>query len=222
MGITLIPSEGSTVEVSKDGTTFSDIPWIGDIAGSGGEAPESDIPTLTAIGKITGAPRVSSISISVLSYVPNLPVWDTLHDAYANRTPLTFRIRTKEIEQHTASGAGNTAAIAATTGIVTFAGDKPDFTSNQYEIGLALLVGGKRYTISAISSTGVLTVSPAPAAAVTATISWKIIIPRLQLGDPFLGNVRSMGNFNIPAEGVMNTNLEITPRNLLAHWKVVN
>ncbi|MYH25521.1 MAG: hypothetical protein F4156_09860 [Holophagales bacterium] len=218
-GLTLITAENATLEYSKDGTRFVKLPFEGDISASGGEAPENDVVTFSRIGKVVGHPRVPSLSVAIPSYVPNLVAWTDILDALTKRTPLTWRLTTAEAEFFTASGAGNTVAIA-TTGAVTFAGTKPDFMSDEFAEGMAIRVGTAKYTIDAISDAGAVTVRPAPTTTVPAATEYRIINPSLRLG-PFTASVRSAGNFELAAEGNLSTTLELTPRAQLPAWVIV-
>ena len=217
-GMTVIAGVNSTLEASKDGSTFFNLPFTGDITASGGDAPETDIPAYDSIGKVTGHPRVPSLSVAMASYVPNLDIWDTIYAAAADGDLITWRIRTSKRELHAPAGAGNTIGIAA-TGVVTFAGtDRPDFTTKRFNVGLVIEVGSGKYTVDSISSTGVVTVRPAPATAVAAASGYKIVVPSLEL--EFSGTVRSQGNFELPAEGNLATTLEITPQSQLPKWTI--
>ena len=221
-GLTLITSESATLEYSGDGSTFHEVPFIGDISASGGEAPETDVVTFKRIGKLIGKLRVPSLSIAVPSYAPNHATWQAIVNAAKAQTPLSWRVTTKEEEFYEASGAGNTVAIAI-TGIAAFAGTKPDFTSENYAEGMVIEAGagkGNKYVIDTISSAGVVTVKPAPDPVVTAKTDYKIINPSLRLG-PFVASVRSAGNFELATEGNLTTTLELTPRAQLPNWVIV-
>ena len=218
-GVVITNSNDATLEFSSDGSTYVVLPYIGDISASGGEAPESDVVTFQGVGKITGHLRVPSISIAIPSYVPNLAAWTDLQDAAQDGDAVNWRITTKEDPFYTASGATNTAAIAI-TGVVTFVGNTPDFTAPDYDAGLVIEVGSNKYTIDSITSAGVVTVKPAPSTAVAATQSWEILNPSRRLG-PFIATIRSVGNFDLPAEGALSTTLELTPRAALSGWTIV-
>ena len=221
-GLTLITSENAKLEYSKDGgTTFIQLPFEGDISASGGEAPENDVVTFGRIGKVVGHPRVPSLSVTIPSYVPNLAAWADIRDATVERTLLLWRLTTAESELYKASGSGNTAAIAD-TGIITFAGTKPDFTTNEFAEGMVVEIGTAKakYTIDQISSAGVVTVKPAPDSAIAATASYRVLNPSLRLG-PFSASVRSAGNFELAAEGNLSSTLELTPRAQLPAWVIV-
>ena len=94
-GITLAESNFATLEFSADGSTFTGLPFIGDISASGGEAPESDVVTFSGVGKVAGHPRVPSLSVTVPSYVPQHASWTAIRNALINRTSLTWRVTTK-------------------------------------------------------------------------------------------------------------------------------
>ncbi|WP_425154708.1 hypothetical protein [Candidatus Palauibacter sp.] len=215
-GITLATSENAELHFSGDGATFLELPFVGGISASGGEAPETDVVGFKGSAKLVGRPRIPSLSVEVVSYAPQLDVWRTITDAARARTPLWWRITTFEESLLPASG-GNTAAID-TAGAVTFAGLMPDFTSDEYAEGLVIELGGAKYVVDAISASGVVTVQPAPESDVSAS-AYEIINPSLRLG-PFVAHVRSAGNFDLPAEGNLTSALELSPRAQLPHWAV--
>ena len=218
-GLTLITSENAKLEYSKDGVTFLSLPFEGDISASGGEAPENDVVTFSRIGKVVGHPRVPSLSVTIPSYVPNLAAWADIRDALLKRTPLTWRLTTAESELYKASGAGNTVAIAD-TGVVTFAGVKPDFTTETYAEGMVIAVGNGKHTIDEIAEDGAIMVKPVPEAAIAAAEDYRVVNPSLRLG-PFIASVRSAGNFELAAESNLTTTLELTPRAQLPAWEIV-
>ena len=218
MGITIVAGENSRLELSEDGTTFVKLPYVGNITSAGGEAPETDVVTYEEVGKIVGKRRLPTISIVIPSYVPNLDVWDTIEDAADEKKILSWRMTTQVEEFFVASGAANTVAIA-TTGVVTFAGDAPDFTGDDFAPGMVVEVGAAKYTIDSITSAGVVTVKPAPAAAVAATMGYKITNPSRRKG-PFKAGIRSGDTFELPAEGQLQRTLELTPRARLPKWSL--
>ena len=195
------------------------MPGVESVSLSGGEAPENDVVTFQGVAKVVGHPRVPSVQAQVSAYNPQHSAWREIATASRDRKALTWRFTTQEDAFYTASGAGNTAAIAA-TGVVTFAGTKPDFKSGQFGPGMSLKIGPDKYVIDAISDTGVVTVKPAPPAAVAAKQDYKIVNPALRLG-PFIASVRSVGNIEMAAEGQLTTTLDLAPRSLLPDWGIV-
>ena len=225
MALVLIPGDNAIVEFSEDGSTFKEVSNTSSISTSGGEAPESDIVTFGAVGKITGRPRVPTCTIALSAYLPHLPEWATLTTARNTKKALQWRFRTvrEEIFASAPAVAGDTVAIAD-TGVLTFAGDDlPDFSNEDlYGVGMVLESGGESYVIITIDNSGAapeVTVWPAPANDIAAAADYEIVVPALQLG-PFVGTIRASGNFELAPEAALSSSLELGLRAQLPPWKV--
>ena len=221
IGVTAIGSEFATLEYSSDsGATWHQLPGIQGYTESGGEAPERDVVTFAGVAKKSGHPRVPSIEVSA-AYSPVHAAWKAIRKASIDGTLLQFRFTTKKKPQFTAIGAANTVAIAY-TGVVTFAGTmKPDVAGGLIGLGQVIEIGSDAYVIDSISdaATPVVTVKPAPATAVTATASYKIVLPSLRRR--FSATVRLAGNVSLESEGDMSTTLTLAPRVQLSEWSIV-
>ena len=220
-GISRIQGNGLTVEISATGVApFTILPFLGDISISGGEAPTSEIVTFQGIGRVTGEPRVQSVSIVVPSYIPTLGVWNTINTAADNGSDLTFRFTTQEqTPVFAANSTGNTVSIA-TSGVVSFAGSsQPDLTLARFQPGQVISTSGADYQIEIISDAGVATVTTPPTTAVSAAQNYSIKNPARRL--EFVGQVATSGNLTLPAEGVMNTTITINPNDRLPAWTLV-
>ncbi|WP_425154850.1 hypothetical protein [Candidatus Palauibacter sp.] len=218
--VVLVEGTDAKLEVSNDGgTIFHDVPFAGSITYSGSEAPTFEVAPFEGVGQGVGKPRIGSIEVGVLSYVPELGVYGILEDAFDDGSILTFRITTKE-EQLDPEVTGDTIAIA-TSGLVTFAGTRdPNFTGDEYGRGLVLETqAGAKYRVDAVSAAGAVTVAPKPSAAVAAT-RYSILNPSRRVG-PFRGKVSALRNFELPAGGAMSSGLTIIPRARLPRWVVV-
>ena len=136
---------------------------------------------------------------------------------------MNVRITTRERLLAT-SGMGNTAAITA-AGLVTLSptviaspGHSIDWRSDLYGVGLGIKSGSAVYTVDTISAAGVLTVDPAPAAAVAAAV-YSAVGPSLRLG-PILARIVGLASFSMPAEGALNKSVTIQPLGQLPDWSV--
>ena len=216
--INVIPGLQGQLEYSIDGTTFSVIPGIENISLSGGEAPEADVVTFEGVAKVVGHPRVPTIQATVSAYNPQHSTWRAINLAGRNRAVLTWRFTSKEESFFTATGAGNTVAIAV-TGVVTFAGDAPDFASGRFAPGMTIAVGGASYVIDVITAAGAVTVKPVPVSAVAAAMGYKINNPALRLG-PLIAT-GSVTGAEMSSEGQLTATLNLAPRAQLPDWAIV-
>ena len=223
-GLTIVSAINSTLEFSTDGgTTWRELPFAGDIEASGGEAPTSEIATFKRVGTTVGHDRVPSLEVTVPSYIPNHSSWRNLVTEGKAGNPVNVRITTRERLLAT-SGMGNTAAITA-AGLVTLSptviaspGHSIDWRSDLYGVGLGIKYPAAVYTVDTISAVGVLTVDPAPAAAVAAAV-YSAVGPSLRLG-PILARIVGLASFSMPAEGALNKSVTIQPLGQLPDWSV--
>jgi len=219
-----INADNSVLEASNDGgTTWAEIPFIGDISASPGSTPENDIIAFSGVGKVRGKPRVPSLSVTVPAYVPVIPVWDTLRTAGQASNFILFRLTTAERLIASGSDGKSEIAITSSSGVVTASGtDKIDFDDDEYNVGLVIKDTGnsKNYVLASFDSNDAPVVDPKPATNLAATHEFKIVIPSLRIqfnGQPSDPNE----NFAMPAEGALNTNFDITLRSVLPNWAIV-
>ncbi len=221
-GLTVHGSEFVKVEyASISEATWKELPGVNSYSETGGEAPERDIVAFSGVAKRSGLPRVPSVEINAV-YQPSHAAWRAMREAAAAGTLFRFRVTTKEEERFAINKALHTVAIPA-TGVVSFAGaDKPDFTTGEYGVGMAIKVGGKKHVIDSISDAAppVVKVAPAPGTPVGAAIDYKIVLPSLRRG-PFSATVRIVGNVSLESEGDMTTTLTLAPRAQLPEWEIV-
>ena len=144
-------SDGS-FEYLLSGSNYENIPFVGNISASGGEAPESEVPAIEGVGVAIGKLRLKTMAVELASYVPIMPQFSTLRQRAEAGTIIKFRIKTQKYVIYTSVGAAETVAIAAETvaiaadGVVTFvaptSGHKPDFGGEEYGKGMVIAVGG--------------------------------------------------------------------------------
>lgn len=220
-----VNADNSTLEASTDGgATWSEVPYIGDVAASPGSTPENDIVTFKQVGKVRGKNRVPSLSVTIPSYVPNLPVWGDIADKADSSDLVKFRITTVQRQIHQTSDADAAAeADIANTGVLALGNDSDlDLESHEYNIGLVFLDDDNdaAYTIAELTDAGVATLSPAPNTAVADIANYQVVIPALRITfDAQPSNPDD--NFNLPSEGVLNTTLDLTLRTKLPRWAIV-
>lgn len=217
-----VQTESGRVEIMSSGS-WVDIPGVSGISESGGDATTREINTFQNTIQHTSNVKPPTISISIAGYVPTLPIYKTIDDAKRGNRPLTFRYTFAEQEIRPSSGNGNTAAIAQTTGAVTFAGDTPDFTVEELGRGMALKIGNRSFVITTISENGAVTVVDgatlvAPTAQVAAS-PFSVVIPS-QRRPAFSARIMTFANLDGASEGDLNTTLDIAPLAVLPDWEI--
>lgn len=196
--------------IETDGTEHT-LPSVTAYVESGGERSVSEEQTFSGPATTAEAPGKPSIQIDGL-YAPHVNGWKVLSQAFNDGTNVRIRLKTEELEVFSTSAQGDTAAIA-TTGVVTFAGNKPDFSSDEYGTGHALKIGTKYYVIQSIvkgSGANSYTVTvDAPATAVTAA-NYSIVVPSLIRG-PFACQVTLSDRFDLSVGQSMRGSATLTP-----------
>lgn len=177
----VISSEQALLEISEDGNTWLEIPGSSSWSMSGGDPETRQTIMFRGTRQKAGAAQAGTIDCEFASYLPHHPAVQDLQEAFALSKKIRMRLTTEE-DEILDSGAGNTCAIAAATGICTFAGSpaNADFAGDDYGPGHVIEIAGNPYTIISISDAGVVTVTK-PAANVGAAV-YKILVPSLRLG----------------------------------------
>jgi len=218
-----VQTENGRVEILSDGS-WIDIPGVSSISESGGDAPTRTVATFQNTIQHTGNVQPPSISIAIAGYVPVHPTYKLIDDAKKANNPLTFRYTFGEVEVR--PQAQNTmAAIAQTTGVVTFSGtgEHPDFTTEELGRGMALKIGNRYFVIQSISATGAVTVVDgatleAPSAQVAAA-GYSVVIPPVRR-PAFSARIMVMGNLEAGSESDLSTTLDLAPLAILPDWEI--
>ena len=168
--LALLDSGIVTAEFSEDGgSSWVEIPGVTNYSVTRNAAQQRDV---TAFGNRTralaGASGTRTMTLEGIR-PPRDPSWNRLEALADQRTIVPqFRIRGQERIVLAQTAAGNTAAIATGTGLVTLAGTPTSFDDDEVAPGMSIKIGTELYDIESVSAAGVATVSPAPGANVTA------------------------------------------------------
>ena len=173
-------------------------------------------------------------TFNISSFLPHTRFAQDMWDSRLNGTSLRFRLTTPERNIFGPSAAGNTAAVAQNTGVVTLTGNAhADFgEDDRIAVGSALKIANKYFTIDSIKvdSSGdldgndaLVVIDPgtykAPAAAQAAAV-YSVVTPSLRA--QFSGEVKNFGAGTGGRDGAPETALIITPtKPLIKIWKAV-
>lgn len=210
----------STLEVSSNGSDYYEIPGISAIRIDKPEAASTTYRALEGVLTELSEADIGNITIDVISYLPGTESWDIVDTASRDNTSLNWRITTSgETLLATTTGADK-AEIAAATGAVTFAGDKPDFSNNKFLVGHAIKIGTDYHVISSIDITGNVTSVKVkrPSAAVASAV-YSIVMPKYRWS--WVGRVATAGGVSITENAPMASTLTITPNTQLAKPSIV-
>ena len=220
-GLVPFPSENAKLEY-QEGADWIRVPGVGSYRETGGEAPTRDVVGFEATSTLTGRRRVPTIECDVASYLPHHAAWKKIRAQSDAQKSLTWRLVIPEDTVFTGDGTA-TAAIAAATGIVTFAaagGSLPTFTNPEYAPGLGLVVAGTLYVIDDVdATTGVFTVRKPPND-VAASAAWSIIRPALRRG-PFAAKVANTDRSQLGSESNLLSVLRLQPAAELPEWEAL-
>ena len=221
---------GRRVNVSynypKQGSVYYEIPGIANFSIGQGEAASDTISAFEGSFTILGEAPIGDVNFSVVSYLPNHRAWADIEAAFAAGDPLNWRILTPERTVLAQTASGLTAAIAQTTGIVTFAGDIVPILGATVQRGMSLVVGGTKYSIRSINintagtalETGGFVVDPPPASAVAAGV-YSFLMPSLRWA--FNGGIKQTGSVEGGVETAIGSTLVVTPTSRISLPTVV-
>ena len=210
---------------------YTPIPGVQDESYTPADATTTELTSHDGRSQTTGAPGPGTLSLTVLSNWLH-DTFDELRTAHEDQTSRKFdRILKGDGVLFTATGSGNSVAVAANTGVCTFAGtDTPDFNGDEFKVGQAIMIGtGKYYIIRSITDAGVVTVrklhtvsgsGPTQtvavtnnAAAVAATEGYVILHPDVRYG-PFTAKVTSVSE-STPASDAVTGTVTLAPSQII-------
>lgn len=234
-----ITTEDAVIEVqATTGTNpqWMIVPGTSGVSESGGDAPTRETRTFAAVFTHTGNASPPSISISMNAFVPIHPTIRTIVNAHHNNDFLNVRYTLAGRVVHQSAGATNTAAVAQTTGVVTFvAGSVADpitnvaFTREDVGPGMTLKIGNNHYVIASISDTGeVRVVGPAngmnpvftPPSAQVAAAPFTVEQPSIRRPG-FSCRIMNVGNIDAQVDSDVVSTVEIQPVSVLPQWEIV-
>jgi len=218
------PTENARVEILEGGTSaWKTIPGVASISESGTEAPSREQVSFGGKVQITGLPAPPTIEFSIAGYAALHDTDRILHEALTEQKTISIRYRFPGQVYRSVTGANNTIAVAATTGVVTLAGDSGiDLTDDEFGPGLAFKVAdngndGDYRIIQSISETGVATVTPTTVLAAKPDYSLELA-PVYR--PAFVAKVSMWGDTDASSESQLATTLSVKPLAILPRMKV--
>ena len=183
--VVVYDTTGTRVEFSLDGATWQLIPGAMEWGSGGGDAPVTPSSNFLQSQQSVGRITPPTITIPIDPLVSIHPAFKRLATERAAGRAVWFRYTTPQ-EELLAVAAARLAAVAITTGAVTFSGtesedtQKERWTQDDFSLGLALRIGNALYPVDTISDDGDLVVvtadGEAPTQAVAAT-QYSIVRP---------------------------------------------
>lgn len=214
-----------TVEYSKNGTEWNEIPGLSNFNIAEGEAPSDTTAAFEGSFSTLGEAPIGDVTFTVVSYLPNHQAWRDIKAAKDNGDNLQFRITTPERTVFGPTTGGNTAAVAD-TGIVTIAGDDEAWEGSIIQRGMALEIGNAKYTIASIdlAADGSLNEvkvneDDRPGSDVAAGV-YSVLLPSLRWG-PFAAGIKQTGASEGGVDTAIGSNLVVTPAAPLALPSIV-
>ena len=226
MSLHTIPATDALLE-GLVGAVYEEIVGAGGYSLSGGEATDQDVRALRGSGKITGQPGAENVSIPLASLVPYTASYKEMRKKQTSGDPMGFRftIPTRTIVAEGTNA--DTVAIAANTGLCTFAGSGVTGSNRQdaksYGPGAVITVGGNHFIVRKVGDGGdddgkIFVVDDetgvAPANAVAAG-QYKIGTPMMRR--TFNATVRGLPE-SLDEGGVMTGTVELSATSRLPDW----
>lgn len=218
------PTENARVEILESGqTAWKTIPGVASISESGTEAPSREQTSFAGKVQITGLPTPPTIEFSIAGYAALHDTDRILHEALTQQKTISIRYRFEGQVYRTVTGNANTIAIAANTGVVTFAGTTGfDLTDDEFGPGLAFKVADSGNEsdyriIQSISDTGVASVLPSTTLAAKAEYTLELA-PVYR--PAFVAKVSMWGDTDASSESQLATTLSVKPLAILPRMKV--
>ena len=155
---------GTDVEISFSGDTgYMLIPGAENVDAPTGTAESTTSQNFKQEFQSTGGIPPGQITVAVDPWVSLHPTVQRIYDAADDKSTVWLRWTTPQ-EELLGVDASRTAAVAITTGAVTFAGTEGSdvqearWTEEEFSAGLALRIGGKLYPVASIADDGKLVV----------------------------------------------------------------
>jgi len=218
------PTENARVEILEGGTsTWQTLAGVASISESGTEAPSREQASFGGKVQITGLPTPPTIEFAISGYAALHDTSRILHEALVEQKTIQIRYRFQGQVYRTVTGAANTIAIAASTGVVTLAGNSGiDLTDDEFGPGLAFKVADNGNEndyriIQSISENGVATVLPATTLAAKADYSLELA-PIYR--PAFTAKVSMWDDVDAGSESQLATTLSVKPLAILPRMKV--
>ena len=207
--------EGALIEIAEAANgPWAEITGGSDYSEGGGAAPSQSLATFAGSVSAVGAPDVPTVSVEIPAAMPLLAGYKSARAAFTGRLNRFFRFTTREEIIIEADGADG-ASILAATGVVTFTGTPPPFTS--VRPGATLELAAAKYIIEKVNDpAGKLTLGEKPGADVPDG-DYKIIVAQLRRG-PFRARVTNFDRARARSGGYLGTTLELQPEAELPAW----
>ena len=218
---------GTRAEYSADGSTWALIPGAQSWTENPNPATTTQSGNFLQADQSTGQVGVPTIDIALDPYVQTHPAFRAIRRAAVGTasdptpTKMWFRYTTKQGERLASDATARTAEIAVTTGAVTFAGtegedaQKARWLTNDYSLGLALVIGGTVYPVASIASDGAITVVNADGSSISGAVAasaYSIVEPSER--ETALCRVMSLSK-GIPYDGHITGSISIAPNTQL-------
>lgn len=217
------PTENALVEILEGGSPdWKFIPGVASISESGTEAPSREQVSFGGKVQISGLPTPPTIEFSITGYAALHDTDRILHEALTQSKTIQIRYRFPGQIYRTVTGAANTIAVAATTGVVTLGGNPGiDLTDDEYGPGLAFNVGTSAdpvyRIIQSISDRGIATVLPNTVLAQKADYTLELA-PIYR--PAFTARVSMWGDTDASSESQLATTLSVKPLAILPRMMV--
>ena len=211
--LSILDSGIVTAQYSEDGgSTWTEIPGVTNWSTTRTAADQREVRAFGGrVRSLAGSAGARTVTIEGIR-PPRDPSWSRLEVLGDQRTIVPqFRLTSTEREVSGVTSAGNTAAIAQTTGRVTLAGTPAAFDDDIVAPGMAIKIGSTLYLIESVTSAGVATVSPVPGTAVAAAV-YSVVEPAAQR--VVRGDITNIGQDSLSEGAELTDTIEINVQSI--------
>ena len=167
-----VPQGSRSVVAVLNGSRWDPVPGIENVAYDPGARESTTINALEGDATSLGAATIEPVTLTLSAYCGHHPVFGLMQTSFDNNSLLNCRVVTPGVKAYpsgaaTASAAGNTVAVALSTGAqtdkriggLTIAGDSSHFTNGTVQRGMVVQIGSDRFVIVSIDvdASGALT-----------------------------------------------------------------
>lgn len=190
-----------------DGADWREVPGIGSVDFAPSTRASTTYSAFEGAFSTTGALEIGTVTFEVASFLPNHRAWKYLDKQFDNNDNVQLRVETNQNSVFNSGTA--TAAVAPSTGLVTFAPTGTIDLMSDVARGHQMVIGTNRLTIEAISDESVPKVYVTPPASAIAAAAFSVETPILRW--LVTGKLSSHGGASIAEDAANSSQFIVAP-----------
>ena len=191
----------------KDGASTYEVPGIGSVDFAPSTRASTTYTAFEGAFSTTGALEIGTVTFEVASFLPNHRAWKFLDKQFNNNDNVQLIVETNANSVFSSGTA--TAAVATTTGLVTFAPTNVVDSMNDVARGHQLIVGDTRLTIESITDDTIPKFYVTPPASNVSAGTFSVVTPILRW--LVTGKLSSHGGASIAEDAANSSQFIVAP-----------